>query len=101
MTESNWVPTKLGAFAKRHIGPSDADTAKMLTSLGLSNLEALINETVPAAIKDNAPLGFGQGLDETEALARLRDIASQNQPLISLIGQGYYGTILPPVIQRN
>src|SRR3546814_20226932 len=40
-------------------------------------------------------------MTETEVLARLRAVASRNKVLTSLIGQGYHGTILPPVIQRN
>ena len=101
MTKSDSNAAELGAFARRHIGPSEADIAKMLAALGVPDLETLIDETVPAAIKDTRDLGFGPGLDEQEALGRLREIASKNQPMISLIGQGYYGTILPPVIQRN
>jgi len=88
-------------FAARHIGPSAAEIAQMLDALGVADLDALIDQTVPAAILDRAPLGFGPGLDEVEALARLRAIAGRNRPLISLIGQGYHGTVLPPVIQRN
>src|SRR4030095_6517992 len=35
------------------------------------------------------------------ALKKLRIIADKNKVFTSLIGQGYHGTILPPVIQRN
>ena len=40
-------------------------------------------------------------MSETEALAHMRELAAQNQVFTSLIGQGYSGTILPAVIQRN
>jgi glycine dehydrogenase len=89
------------AFVARHIGPSEAEVRRMLSLLECPSLDALIEETVPPAILDRTPLGFGPGLDETEALARLRALAGQNRPMTSLIGQGYYGTVLPPVIQRN
>ena len=88
-------------FARRHIGPSEADVYLMLDRLGLTDLDALIDETVPAAIRSRAALGFGPGMTEVEVLERLRQIAGRNRPLTSLIGQGYHGTILPPVIQRN
>ena len=42
-----------------------------------------------------------RALSETEALAHMRELAAQNQVFTSLIGQGYSGTILPAVIQRN
>ncbi|MBW8864920.1 MAG: aminomethyl-transferring glycine dehydrogenase, partial [Verrucomicrobia bacterium] len=38
---------------------------------------------------------------EFEALAELKRIASENKVFRSFIGQGYYDTITPPVIQRN
>src|SRR5204863_5836713 len=40
-------------------------------------------------------------LSETEALAHMGELARENQVFTSLIGQGYSGTILPAVIQRN
>src|SRR3546814_16000374 len=73
----------------------------MLASVGAASLDALLDQTVPAAIRQRAPLGFGPGMTETEVLARLRAVASRNKVLTSLIGPGYHGTILPPVIQRN
>ena len=64
-------------------------------------MEQLIDETLPETIRLKRPLELGEGLSETDALARLRAIASKNAVFISLIGTGYYDTILPPVIQRN
>ncbi len=40
-------------------------------------------------------------MSETEALSHMRELAAQNRLVTSLIGQGYSGTILPAVIQRN
>ncbi len=88
-------------FAERHIGPSRRDMAAMLETVGAASLEALIEETVPGSIRERQPLPIGPGLSEREVLERLSLMAARNRVLTSLIGQGYYGTILPPVIQRN
>jgi len=88
-------------FSRRHIGPTPADIEQMLQAVGVSSLDELIEQTVPASIREAAPLNIGPGLSESEMLERMRAIASKNQVFTSLIGQGYYGTILPPVIQRN
>ena len=88
-------------FVRRHIGPSPRDIAAMLETVGASSLKALMAETLPASIRQRAPLDLGPPLSETEALAHMRELASKNQVFTSLIGQGYSGTILPAVIQRN
>jgi glycine dehydrogenase len=88
-------------FADRHIGPSDADLRQMLAAIGLDDLDTLIDRAVPHTIRQAAPLDLGPALSETEALSRLRHFAGRNIPAVSLIGQGYHGTVLPPVIQRN
>ncbi|THD70775.1 MAG: aminomethyl-transferring glycine dehydrogenase [Bradyrhizobium sp.] len=88
-------------FARRHIGPSPRDIQAMLETVGAKNLEALIAETLPSSIRQKTPLDLGPPLSETEALAHMRELAAQNQAFTSLIGQGYSGTILPAVIQRN
>jgi glycine dehydrogenase len=88
-------------FARRHIGPSPRDIAAMLETVGANSLDALMAETLPSSIRQKAPLDLGRPLSETEALAHMRELASQNQVFTSLIGQGYSGTILPAVIQRN
>src|SRR5215467_4939260 len=88
-------------FSRRHIGPSPEDVRKMLSIIEVSDVGELISQTVPDAIRQAAPLALPAGISETEALQKLRIVADKNKIFTSLIGQGYYGTILPPVIQRN
>ena len=88
-------------FVHRHIGPSPADVTQMLETVGVSSIDELIEQTIPNAIRQRVPLDLGPPLSETEVLQKLREMAASNKILTSLIGQGYYGTILPPVIQRN
>ncbi len=88
-------------FVRRHIGPSPRDVDAMLETVGAKSLAALMGETLPASIRQKAPLDLGPALSETEALAHMTELAAQNQVFTSLIGQGYSGTILPAVIQRN
>jgi glycine dehydrogenase len=89
------------AFAARHIGPSPAEVDAMLAVVGAGNLDELIDQTVPAAIRLDEPPALPAPAGEGEAIARLREIAALNTPARSLIGLGYHGTITPPVIQRN
>ncbi len=86
---------------RRHIGPSPSEIAEMLKVVGADSLEALIDQTIPASIRQKQPLDWGKALSEQEALYRMRKVAERNKPVTSLIGQGYYGTVTPPVIQRN
>lgn len=88
-------------FARRHIGPSAHDVTAMLEAVGAKSVDALMAETLPASIRQAAPLDLGKPLSETEAIAHMGELARQNQVFTSLIGQGYSGTILPAVIQRN
>src|SRR3981189_328017 len=88
-------------FVRRHIGPSPRDVAAMLETVGAKSLSALMAQTLPSSIRQKTPLDLGAPLSETEALAHMSELASQNQVFTSLIGQGYSGTILPAVIQRN
>ena len=86
---------------RRHIGPSPSEIAEMLKAVGAKSLDALIDETVPKGIRQKEPLAWGEALSEQAVLGRLREVAQQNKVLTSLIGQGYHGTVTPPVIQRN
>ena len=86
---------------RRHIGPSPSEMEEMLRVVGTSSLDALIDETVPKSIRQKEPLDFGKPLSERKLLNQMRVTASKNKVLTSLIGQGYYGTVTPPVITRN
>jgi glycine dehydrogenase len=90
-------------FARRHIGPSRAETAEMLAALGYKSLDELADATLPAAIRLKKPLDLGERLplSEHELLEELRNLAADNQVLRSFIGQGYYDTITPGVVLRN
>ena len=88
-------------FVPRHIGPSDDEVREMLDQLGLASLGELVEKTVPASIRLPKPLSLHAPRGEHEVLAELRTIAEKNKVFRSFIGQGYYGTITPPVIQRN
>jgi glycine dehydrogenase len=86
---------------RRHIGPSPVEIDEMLAVVGAESLDALIDETVPAEIRQGAPLDWGPALSEQAMLVQMRAVAKKNRVLTSLIGQGYHGTVTPPVIQRN
>src|SRR4051794_14789911 len=101
MTKQKLANDPATTFARRHIGPSPRDVEAMLDTVGAGSLAALIGETLPASIRQQRPLQLGPAASETEALAHMQAVAAQNQVFTSLIGQGYAGTILPPVIQRN
>ncbi len=88
-------------FRDRHIGPGRDDVERMLDQIGASSLDDLIERVVPAAILDRSALELPAAVSEREALEQLRELGSRNRVVKSLIGQGYYGTFTPPVIQRN
>jgi glycine dehydrogenase len=90
-------------FQDRHIGPTHRDETAMLEALGYKDLESFISAVVPSniAIKGVIESAINVGVSEVEAIAELKVLASKNKVLTSLIGTGYYGTIVPPVIKRN
>ncbi len=90
-------------FSDRHIGPTHRDEEAMLKALGYSDLESFISAVVPSniAIKGVIEAALDDGVSEVEAIAELKAIASKNKVLTSMIGTGYYGTIVPPVVKRN
>lgn len=99
----SFTPTDYNAYDfanRRHIGPSPSEMEEMLRVVGVSSLDQLIEETVPASIRQETPLDWAP-LAEHELLARMREVAAKNRVMTSLIGQGYYGTVTPPAIQRN
>jgi len=91
----------VNSFARRHIGPSEAEVTDMLSELGYESLAALIDAAVPKNIRLDRELKLPEPKSETEALAELRAISRKNKVARSFIGAGYYDCITPPVIQRN
>ncbi|WP_036360269.1 aminomethyl-transferring glycine dehydrogenase [Mycobacterium asiaticum] len=96
------------AFADRHIGPDSQAIATMLAVIGVDSLDDLAAKAVPTGILDKLTAGAAPGLDalppaatEAEALAELRALADSNTVAVSMIGQGYYDTLTPPVLLRN
>ncbi len=89
------------SFSSRHIAPDAAETAAMLKAVGAPDLKTLIERTVPANIRidgiDKIPAVAG----ETDFLRVAREVSEENERWLSCLGTGYYGTITPPVIQRN
>ncbi|TLF53296.1 aminomethyl-transferring glycine dehydrogenase [Halomonas urmiana] len=89
------------AFLQRHNGPTADDVSGMLDALGRASLPALMEATVPADIRLGRELDLDPPKGEAEALDYLQRLARQNRVAKSYIGQGYYDTHLPTVIQRN
>ncbi|SJZ39494.1 glycine dehydrogenase (decarboxylating) alpha subunit [Marinactinospora thermotolerans DSM 45154] len=92
-------------FADRHIGPGPSERDTMLKTVGFSSTAELMAAALPQDILSApgrpAPLSLPEAASEGTALAELRALARRNQVLTSMIGQGYYDTVTPPVILRN
>jgi glycine dehydrogenase len=89
------------AFASRHLGSTGSDRDQLLQLTGFATLEDLAAAAVPQGIRMDGSLELPPALTEHEALAKLKSIMGKNRLLKSFIGQGYYGTHTPGVIQRN
>ena len=91
----------MSEFIQRHIGTTPEEQSKMLDDLGVSTIDELIRQIVPDSILLRGDNDLPESCSEQQALTELKEIAKNNVVKRSLIGQGYYGTITPPVIQRN
>lgn len=89
------------SFLDRHLGPRRDEIQTMLQELGLTSLDQLADQTIPAGIRYHAPLRLAEPLSEFQLLKLIRHIADQNQVFRSYLGMGYSDTFTPPVIQRN
>ncbi|KAK9491276.1 glycine cleavage system P-protein-domain-containing protein [Lipomyces doorenjongii] len=99
---SIFAPTD--TYARRHVGSLDEkDTKHMLKTLGYLSVDAFVADVVPEKILTRRPLRIkpAEGFTESELTKRLKEIALKNTVLRSYIGTGYYGTIVPAVVQRN
>jgi len=88
-------------FVDRHLGPRAEDVQAMLEALNVPSVEALIDETVPHTIRMDGSLDLEARRSESEILAELRGLASNNQLYRTFIGMGYSDCTTPPVILRN
>jgi glycine dehydrogenase len=88
-------------FVGRHVGPRADELATMLDAIGVGSVDELLDQTVPPPIRLDTPLDLPGPRREAHVLAELRELAAQNRQVTSLIGMGYAGTIIPPVIKRN
>ena len=106
-SEGYYLPIKPTSYLpyhfanRKHIGPTLAEMNKMVRAVGYNSLNDPIDDTLPKSIQQETPLAFGKPQSERELLYNMRSTASKNKVLSSLIGQGYYGTVTLPVIQRN
>ena len=79
---SPYVPSTYDPYDfanRRHIGPSPEEMVEMLRVVGTPSLDALIDETVPADIRQKRPLEFGRPLSERGVLDRMRATAAKNR----------------------
>lgn len=88
-------------FQDRHIGISENDEAVMLQTIGVKTLDELINQTIPKDILLDEALDLPEPLTEKQYLNHIHELGKRNQIFTNYIGQGWYDTVLPPVIQRN
>ncbi|MCK9394343.1 MAG: aminomethyl-transferring glycine dehydrogenase [Methylobacter sp.] len=90
-----------GNFINRHIGPNPQQIKAMLTELGLNELEDIIDAAIPANILNHEPLRLTETISERAVIKHLRKMRERNKVFTSMIGMGYYDTIMPAVIKRN
>lgn len=89
------------SFEDRHNGPTLDEIKSMLDLIGVSDLEELIDQTIPSSIRLNQPLNIKREDSEFSFLEKFRKIAKKNKIFKSFIGLGYYDTLTPSVILRN
>ena len=90
-----------GDFIRRHIGPDRDQIQEMVRFLGLESLEDIIQRAVPDSIISRDPLALTETMSERDVITRMREMRSRNKVFITMLGMGYYGTIMPAVIKRN
>jgi glycine dehydrogenase len=91
----------MNSFSERHIGPDTQDQEAMLQRIGLSSIDELIDQTIPAQIRLNKSMDLPEAMTESDLLDHMKSLGKKNKNYRSYIGLGYYNTILPGVIQRN
>ena len=90
-----------GDFIRRHIGSSRQQIDEMLAFLNLSSLDELTEKVIPETILTKQAFALRSNFSEQAVAAYMRKMRKRNQVLVSMIGMGYYDTIMPAVIKRN
>jgi glycine dehydrogenase len=88
-------------FSHRHIGPNNSEINEMISTVGVANIDELIDKTIPFEIRLQNDLNLEPAMTEQEYLQHIQDLAAQNKQFDSYIGLGYHPTITPSVILRN
>jgi glycine dehydrogenase len=88
-------------FTRRHIGPTHQDSQEMLRVMGVQSIDQLIDQTVPANIRNDKSLAISNEMSEHDYLSHMWGKAKKNRVNKSYIGMGYHPTIVPSVILRN
>lgn len=88
-------------FANRHIGISERDLPKMLRTIGVDNLDQLIDQTIPKDIRLKQDLDLSPGISEHSFLGHLEELAQGNKQFKTYIGLGYHEALTPSPIKRN
>ena len=89
------------SFSTRHLGTTEESELQMLETIGVKDLDSLIDETIPNNIRRPDALDVPEAMSEMELQAHFGELAEKNKNFRSFIGQGYYNTFTPPVIARN
>lgn len=97
----NLFEQKQREFLGRHIGPNEQETHAMLQTIGIDNLDTLIDKTIPASIRNRKSLIVPNPISEDTYLRNIKALSLKNKTKRNYIGQGYFGTIVPSVILRN
>ncbi|KAF3982634.1 MAG: aminomethyl-transferring glycine dehydrogenase [Methylococcales symbiont of Hymedesmia sp. n. MRB-2018] len=90
-----------GNFIRRHIGANQKQTNAMLKTLGFNKLDDIIESIIPKDILTESSLKLAETVSESAVGEQLDKMRSRNKVFTSLIGLGYYPTIMPEVIKRN
>ena len=88
-------------FSRRHIGPNEVESSEMLSKIGVTSINELVDKTIPAHIRLNRELSISKAMTEEEYLNHVNELGSKNKLFKSFIGLGYYETTVPSVILRN